>query len=65
VEETEDPTWSVRVEAVLKEHGLTVRVLSPAELGAVDDGLIGIQVPLAEFDTALIALEDLDELDGP
>lgn len=65
VEETEDPTWSVRVETILKRHGINARVLSPAELGTVDDGLIGVQVPLADFDTALVALEDLDELDEP
>ena len=65
VEETEDPAWGVRVEQALRGHGLTVRVLPPAEFGSPDDGLIGVQVPLAEFDRALVALEDLDELSEP
>jgi hypothetical protein len=61
VEETEDPAWGVRVERVLRQHGVTVRVVPPAESASPDDGLFGVEVPLADFDRALVALEDLDE----
>lgn len=65
VEETEDPAWAVRVERSLREHGVTARVVPPADAGAPDGELIGVQVPLADFDRALVALEDLDELTVP
>jgi len=65
VEETEDPTWVVQVEQVLRQHGVTFRVVPPAESGSPDDGLFGVQVPLADFDRALLALEDLDESTEP
>ncbi len=64
VEETEDPTWVVRVEEALRRDGVTVRVVPPAEPGS-PDGLFGVQVPLADFDRALVALEDLDESTEP
>lgn len=65
VEETEDPAWGVRVERALRERDVTVRVVPPSGAGAPDEGLIGIQVLLADFDRALVALEELDELTEP
>ena len=65
IEETADPVLAARVERRLFDHQVTTRVLEPGDAASSEDGLIEVQVPEAEFERALDALEEIDDALDP
>lgn len=61
IEETADPDLVARIEHLLLEHHVTVRVLGPGVIGSGAEDVFEVQIPESDFERALAALEELDD----
>jgi hypothetical protein len=59
VEQTPERSHAARVEALLRQAGVRVRVIS----GEPTAGELEVQVPVAQLQRAIAELEELDRLD--
>ena len=65
IEETPEPRIAARIENLLLEHHITVRVIDPGLLAGATSDAYEVQIPEPDLERALDALEELDDIPEP